>query len=389
MKTVIVGAGIFGVTAARELRRRGHEVVLVDTGPIPHPLAASTDVSKVVRLEYGPDEDYTVLGEESLEGWRRWNRELGEELFHETGVLFVRAGAASPGTFEGDSWSVLTRRGHALERIDRAALGRYPAWNASLYEDGIFDRAGGWVESGLVVARLVERAGREGVLVREATFERLLQSGSRVTGIATTDHGRIEGDTVLLACGSWTPHVLPELAPIFRSTGQPVFHLRPDDPGIFAAERFPVFGADISTTGWYGFPLHPKEGVVKVARHGIGRVMHPESPARKVTAEETADLRGFLAGTFPALAGAPVVFTRVCLYCDTWDGHFWIARDPGREGLVLATGGSGHAYKFAPRLGALSADAVEGRENDYSRKFRWRPEIHPEQNEEAARCQDR
>jgi glycine/D-amino acid oxidase-like deaminating enzyme len=83
------------------------------------------------------------------------------------------------------------------------------------------------------------------------------------------------------------------------------------------------------------------------------------------------------------------VFTRVCLYCDTWDGHFWIARDPGREGLVLATGGSGHAYKFAPRLGALSADAVEGRENDYSRKFRWRPEIHPEQNEEAARCQDR
>ena len=57
MKTIVVGAGIFGVTAARELARRGHEVVLVDIGPIPHPLAASTDVSKVVRLEYGPDED--------------------------------------------------------------------------------------------------------------------------------------------------------------------------------------------------------------------------------------------------------------------------------------------------------------------------------------------
>ncbi|HZV02130.1 MAG TPA: FAD/NAD(P)-binding protein, partial [Planctomycetota bacterium] len=54
MKTIVVGAGIFGVTAARELARRGHEVVLVDIGPIPHPLAASTDVSKVVRLEYGP-----------------------------------------------------------------------------------------------------------------------------------------------------------------------------------------------------------------------------------------------------------------------------------------------------------------------------------------------
>ncbi len=46
---LIVGAGIYGVTAALELRSRGHRVSLIDPGPIPHPLAASTDISKVVR----------------------------------------------------------------------------------------------------------------------------------------------------------------------------------------------------------------------------------------------------------------------------------------------------------------------------------------------------
>ena len=90
MRVAVAGAGIFGVTAAIELRRRGHAVRLIDPGPLPHPLAASTDISKVVRLEYGPDEAYTALAEESLQGWRRWNRELGGELFHETGVLFLR-----------------------------------------------------------------------------------------------------------------------------------------------------------------------------------------------------------------------------------------------------------------------------------------------------------
>ncbi len=390
MRVLVVGAGIFGVTAALELRRRGHDVTLIDPGPLPHPLAGSTDVSKIVRVEYGADEDYTILGEESIEGWRRWNRDLGEELYHETGVLFMRASPLAAGTFEGDSKAVLERRGRPFELVDRERLRRdYPAWNADRYLEGLLDRQGGWVESGAVVARLAARARAEGVVLREGvTFERLVEAGSRVTGVRTTDGETLAADSVVVAAGSWTPHILPELAPVFRSTGQPVFHLRPAAAALFEAARFPIFGADISTTGWYGFPLHPVQGIVKIARHGVGRSMHPESPARVVTQEELADLREFLAGTFPALAGAPVVFTRICLYCDTWDGHFWIARDPSREGLVLSTGGSGHAYKFGPVLGGLTADAVEGKTNRWSGKFRWRPEVRPEKNEEAARCQE-
>src|SRR5271169_1439756 len=124
MKTLVVGAGIFGVTAALELRERGHDVVLLDPGPLPHPLAASTDMSKVVRVEYGNDEDYTSLAEEAISGWHRWNEELGEELYHETGVIFLRSTRIEPGTFEGDSEAVLLRRGRHVERVDREALSR-------------------------------------------------------------------------------------------------------------------------------------------------------------------------------------------------------------------------------------------------------------------------
>ncbi|MDH3731338.1 MAG: FAD-dependent oxidoreductase, partial [Acidimicrobiia bacterium] len=49
MDIVVVGAGVFGATASWELSRRGHAVTIVDPGPLPHPNAASTDISKMVR----------------------------------------------------------------------------------------------------------------------------------------------------------------------------------------------------------------------------------------------------------------------------------------------------------------------------------------------------
>ena len=124
---------------------------------------------------------------------------------------------------------------------------------------------------------------------------------------------------------------------------------------------------------------------MKIANHGPGREMSPESPERAVTPQEEKDLREFLSWTFPTLADAPIVYTRICLYCDTHDGHFWIAPDPERIGLIVATGDCGHGFKFAPVLGEIIADAAEGKSNPLLEKFRWRPEIQAGQQKEAAR----
>src|SRR5258708_1430682 len=116
MSTVsVVGGGIFGVTAALALRRRGHDVALYDPGPIPHPLAESTDISMIVRLDYGDDEAYTAWMEKALDRWRSWR---ASHLFHETGLLFLRRSPLERGSFEGDSAELLARRGHRVELLD-------------------------------------------------------------------------------------------------------------------------------------------------------------------------------------------------------------------------------------------------------------------------------
>jgi len=383
---IVVGAGINGVTAAIELKKRGHTVVLVDPGPLPHPLAASTDISKAVRAAYGTDEDYTLLAERSIRLWRDWNKEFGVELYHEVGVMFVRRREMKPADFEYESFKILEKHGHKIERMNSARLWkRFPAWNPELYRDGILELAAGHVESSRVVGILSERAKSVGVGLREgAKFSELDEGDDRVKGIVLDDGQRISGDVVVMAVGAWTPYVLPFTQKFFRATGQPVFHLKPRQPDLFASQRFPVFGADISTTGYYGFPVS-REGVVKIANHGPGREMSPESTERVVTSEEEKNLREFLSSTFPALADAPIVYSRVCMYCDTDDGHFWIAPDPERRGLIVAAGDSGHGFKFAPVLGEIIADAVEGKSNPLLQKFRWRPDVRAGEQKEAAR----
>ena len=76
---LILGGGTFGLTAALELRARGWHVTLLDAGEIPHPDAASTDINKVVRMDYGTDEQYTAMGELSIQRWHEWNARWNEE----------------------------------------------------------------------------------------------------------------------------------------------------------------------------------------------------------------------------------------------------------------------------------------------------------------------
>jgi glycine/D-amino acid oxidase-like deaminating enzyme len=385
-KIIVVGAGINGVTAAIELKKRGHNVVLVDPGPLPHPLAASTDISKAVRRAYGADEDYTALADRSIKLWRKWNEEFRPELYHEVGVMFVRRREMTSGDFEHESLKILERHRHKIERMNSSQLWkRFPAWSPELYRDGVLELEAGYAESGRAVATLIGRAKSLGIELREGVrFSQLDEGDDRVNGIVISDGQRVAGDFVVMAVGAWTSYLLPFTTKFFRASGQPVFHLKPKQPELFVSERFPVFGADITTTGYYGFPLN-RDGVVKIANHGPGREMSPESPRRAVTTEDEKNLREFLSSTFPALADAPIVYSRVCMYCDTHDGHFWIARDPDREGLTIAAGDCGHGFKFAPVLGEIIADAVEGKDNPLLAKFRWRPEVRAGSGTDVAR----
>ncbi len=369
---LILGGGCFGLTAALELNTRGWGVTLVDQGCLPEPNAASTDISKLVRIDYGEDVHHTAMAEASIDRWRKWNTRWDEPLYHETGVLLMAQATLEAPGYEGDSLRVVTNRHHVVRRISPAILqAEHPTWNADRYPDGYFNPLGGWVESGRVMAHLAADARAAGIrIVESAGHPRPVFDGARCTGIECNDGMRWSADSVLVAAGAWTPALLPHLQNLMWATAQSVFHFRPADPCAFTAPRFPCWGADLGRKGWYGFPVN-RDGLVKVANHGVGWRVDPDA-RRCLPDGEDERVRNFLSETFPTLAKASLASTRICLYCDTVDGAFWIDHDPNHPGLIIAAGDSGHAFKFTPVLGQIIADAVERKPNPWAARYRWR-----------------
>lgn len=373
---LIVGAGIFGATAACTLRRRKYRVAILNPGIIPHPLAASTDISKVVRMEYGADREYMDMVDAAIDGWHAWNGHFKETLYHEAGFLMLCKGNSLQNreSFELASYQNLLSRGYKPEQLGQAELGqRFPAFNPEIYAQAIFNPRAGFADSGRVVELLIRYARELGVDVHQwQTAERFEVENGRAVAVCTREGERFLSGHILVCAGAYTPYLLPELLPVLRVTGHPVFHVQPSRPELFKPPKFSVFTSDISNSGWYGFPLHPREGVVKIGNHGPGQELHPERDERVVNEQAVRQFRQFLTEHIPELAKDPVIYTRRCLYSDTPDGHFWIDKHPEIEGLTVAAGGSGHAFKMAPLLGDLIADVAEGGRPQWSARHRWR-----------------
>ncbi|CAH0020494.1 unnamed protein product [Clonostachys rhizophaga] len=147
-------------------------------------------------------------------------------------------------------------------------------------------------------------------------------------------------------------------------------------PNIFAGER----------GGLYGFARDPN-GAVKIGYRGT-KFTNPQTqadgaarsipttrwtrqPTRKIPATAANVIKDFVQKFLPDLIPYETK-TRLCWYTDSFDNHFVIDFVPGYKGLMVATGGSGHGFKFLPTLGKHVVDLLEGRSNDYLHYWKWR-----------------
>ncbi len=380
---LIIGAGIFGLTTSIELRKRGYQVTVLERGAIPNPLASSFDRCKVIRPDYGADEFYVEMMETAFSGWDSWNREWPIPPYDEVGLLLLSKGEMKTGDFEYESFHLLRNRGYSLVRLQEPQLQERFNWSRNKnYVDGYFNPRSGYADCMVVNRQLYEMSLSLGVNFQENTqVDSLLKNKSRVLGVVT-QKGNLEADYVVIASGAWSAKLFPQYKLPIQVVGQPVFYFKPSNKSLFESPSFCVWGADISQSGWYGFPAL-SDGTVKVANHGLGIPLEPDGN-RELSVEQIRSCREFLAEIFPELASAKLSRKHLCLYSDTLDGDFLIDYVPDLEGIILATGGSGHGFKFAPILGTCVADVLEGRTNIFTSRFKWRDISHS--HSEAARA---
>jgi sarcosine oxidase/L-pipecolate oxidase len=311
-----------------------------------------------------------IMMEQALAGWERWNRESAEKLYYETGTMTLTCQPMAAGSFAYEGYQMLLQRNHRPIRLNSDDIARrFPAWKAGAFTDGFFYPAGGYAESDRVWAWLAQLAEVEGVaLYRGQTAESLAMADGRVTGIHTRENQTFNAGHVIIAAGAWTPLLVPELSPVMPVSGHSIFHIKTADTTLFSPPHFAVFAADIGQSKWHGLPVHPQEGVIKVAHYSLGQRHHPIHDPRTVNDADIRNLRAFLDSALPSLKEATITYTRRCFSCDTLDEQLWIGNHPTKAGLTVAAGGNGYGFKLAPILGEMIADTVEGLP---MAKFKW------------------
>ena len=202
-RVIVVGAGVYGLAAARRLALRGAHVTVLEAREAGGPFAASAGSSRVLRFEYGPDTHYTELVLRARKQWRELERLLGETLYEETGVLWF---ADEESRYLHDSLQTSLAAGLPVRLLEPAeAVRRFPAFSAEGIAVVLHDEAGGVLHARRATLALARLARAAGATVREGVAVRAVGNGY----VELAGGVRELADQVLVTTGAWTRGLLP------------------------------------------------------------------------------------------------------------------------------------------------------------------------------------
>jgi sarcosine oxidase len=354
---IVAGLGPFGSAAARALTRRGVGVLGLDRHQPPHELASHGGRTRIVREAYFEAPLYVPLVRAAFDGWNALGEDAGRRLFQRTGGLMI--GPADGELIQGTLASV-REHGIAHELLGAVDLrARFPRLEVRDAAVGVLEERAGVLDGPGCVEALLASAGDAGARLRFGEpVEGWTASPDGVE--VTTPSGRYQADALVLATGPWMSRMLTgEGLPRLRVERQVVHWFEPvEAPETFRAPDFPVTVWE-HVPGRFFYTIPDLGEGVKAALHRGGQVTDPEQVRREVTDGDRDAIRHLVGRFLPTLAGT-IADSSVCLYTNTPDGHFLLGRHPREPRVILAGGGSGHGFKFAPVIGELVADLATG-----------------------------
>src|ERR1700677_4147136 len=356
----IIGLGTMGSFAAVELARRGFSVVGFDQFTPPHGRGSHSGSTRVYRIAYPEGTGYVQLAQRAGELWDQASEQLGTQLLHRTGMLYM--GVPDQRFIQEIEESASTNR-LPVERLSADAVHRrYPAFELEEEYVGVFDVQAGWIDVDASITSSLAQAQALGV---ECVFDQPVQRWDASAGKVRVhlQNGTITAANLIVTAGAWTGNLLREFHLPLAVKRKVIAWFDPLSPELFAADRIPVFAFAENMT--YGFPSVPGMGV-KMAEHAGGSYLpHADSPVSAPGPADLDPIAAMAAKYMPKLAGGyPESRSRLqrsttCLYTVTPDENFIVDHHPEFNNVVFAAGFSGHGFKFAPLIAVALADLVE------------------------------
>ncbi len=397
-EVVVIGAGIAGISTAWYLQRLGVPAVVLEKGRIAGE-QSSRNWGWIRKQGRDPTELELIV--QSLRLWADIAAELDDDIgFRIAGVTYLAEDEADEARYA--AWLEHARpyqldsRMLSISETDTLLPG-----NRATHRGALFTPSDARAEPGKAVPAMARALGRAGVPVVERCAVRTIErAGGRVTGVAT-EHGPVACRTVVLAGGVWSRLLLREfgvalpqllvISSVQRTSEAPLisetalgskavaFRRRADGGYTLArsgASRAEILPANLRYARQYLPVLRRDWRLLKfrLGRPFVDALLQPgwdgdsESPFERTRVFDPAPDHGLLddilakaQATFPQLQDARPV--------ERWAGAIDVLPDelpvlgpvPGTDGLLVATGFSGHGFGIGPAAGRVMAELAAGR----------------------------
>ena len=397
---LIVGCGVFGLSTALELARKGYKVKAIDLYPIPSKWAASNDLNKIIRTEYA-DIFYTKLSVEALKLWE--NDPLYKDGYFKSGRITLSPSSKENQhrtKFENQGFANLAKLGVDVSGIVEINNGAKLTELFPQFKDNDFGEInakfnpnagyGHASNSLLNVYQEARKLGVEFIFGSQGNAKKIINNNS----IQVESGDVYTADKILIAAGAATGFLV-DLKDQIRALGLFVTHIQLNPEEYTKFKDIPIF---FSAEYGYFFPPDAKHHHMKIAltySDAENKIPDPFNRDKLLSLPRFKEqnqqdtfpkkgefhVRRLLQKTIPELSQHKLFNSKLCWISDSPTNDFLIDKLPGSENIVVACGDAGHGYKFLPNIGKYITLKMQGKlDKVTSKRWSWKNNpVWPEQ----------
>ncbi|MBK78517.1 MAG: N-methyl-L-tryptophan oxidase [Flavobacteriaceae bacterium] len=356
---IVIGVGSMGSSACYHIAKQGLSVLGLEQFDIPHEMGSHTGQSRIIRKAYFEHPNYVPLLERAYQNWRSLEKEISNQIYFKTGLLYF--GPSNHLLIKGTQKSAI-KYGIKVNELDREEqLDKFPQFKVPENYTNLIEVDAGFVTPERAILSYTEQALKYKAIIH--TKEKTLEWSKKDDIIQVKTNKQIyKCKKLVLTAGAWTSKF--SNIKNLNVTRQILAWAKPEKPDMFELNNFPCWTfADPSVNGiYYGFPSLPRftfeePSGFKFAHHTKGKLTDPDIVNRNVSKEEEKTLVEAIKKFIPK-GIETITSLKTCLYTYSPDEDFILDFYNNNEDVVIASGFSGHGFKFASVIGEILSELV-------------------------------
>ena len=362
---IVMGVGSMGSATCYYLAQQGVKVLGLEQFDIPHEMGSHAGQSRIIRKAYFEHPDYVPLLEKAYQNWQHLETVSGANVYTKTGLLYFGKPDHPLMTGVHNSADKYLIKVNKMNNAEAKKM--HPQFDIPDDYEKLIEPDAGFVTPERAILLYTQLALQHGAIIK--TKEKIGTWKHRTDGVTvTTNSGTYTANKLIITAGPWAGKMIPGLSSKLTVTRQMIAWVKPKNWKLFELGKMACWTiADEATPGiFYGFPILPVEKFggpigLKLAHHYHGPISDPDTIDRVPNAKDESILSYVLNKFMPEGYESTHVI-KTCMYTNTPDENFILDFVPGYDkDVIVATGFSGHGYKFASIVGEIMCDlAIKG-----------------------------